>query len=216
MRIFVALLTSLFFSLCTLTVSYAAEPWTKGNLETLFASVLPNHPIAFNDLAQMPTNSPASEEMKKKVLADQFSKLAEGDTVWGFSTPDLIGTIIMAGTPDNIHTINFLFTAKNISPRDLETSLSKHAVIFEKLMPDWPEARTWPNSSLHRAWAVSLAQIEASEKPAPEQHLIAASHGGISITTMGLVSKFVIFRLTTRPACALDPLDKNVFGRWVC
>lgn len=216
MRNLAALLTSLIFSLCIIPSGHAAQMWTKDNLATLFASVLPNHPITFNDLAQMPTTSKAGEAMKQKVLDEQFSKLSGGDTVWGISSPELIGTIMVAGTPENIHTINFLFTAKNISPDTLEASLSKHAAIFAKLMPDWPQAQTWPNESLHRAWTISLAQMEATEKPTPDQHLIAATHGDISITTMGLVPKFAIFRLTKRPECALNPFDKNVFGRWVC
>lgn len=216
MRNLSALLAGLIFSLCIIPFSQASEVWTKDNLATLFASVLPNHPLTFNDLAQMPTTSTAGATMKQKVLDDQFSKLPEGDTIWGISTPDLTGTIMVAGTPENIHTINFLFTAKNISPDDLASSLSKHAAIFAKLMPDWVQAQTWPNDSLHRAWTISLAQMEATEKPTPDQHLIAATHGDISITTMGLVPKFAIFRLTKRPECALDPLDKNVFGRWVC
>lgn len=216
MRNLAALLAGLIFCLCTITVSQASERWTKDTLATLFASVLPNHPITFNNLADMPTTSKAGAEMKKKVLDEQFRKLPDGDLIWGISTPDLIGTIIVAGTPENIHTINFLFTAKNINPDTLEASLSKHAAIFEKLMPDWQDAQAWPNDSLHRAWTISLAQMEATEKPTPDQHLIAATHGDISITTMGLVPKFAIFRLTKRPECALDPFDKNVFGRWVC
>lgn len=190
--------------------------WSKDNLASLFASVLPDYPINFHNLAEMPTNSKAGAQMKQKILDGQFSRLEPGDSIWGLSTPDLIGTIIIAGTPDTIHTINFLFPAKAIKPADLKSSLSFHAEIFAKLFPDWPQASAWPNESLHRAWTISLAQFEAENKPDPADHLIATQRGTTHLTTMGIVQQFAIFRVTTRPECDLNPLDQNVFGRWVC
>lgn len=206
--------------LMALQIPAHAGQWTKDNLTALFTEVLPNAPLQFHNLAEMPTSSDQAEQRKQAILADQFKKMNPGETAWGLSTPELAGTIIIGGTPDNIHTINFLFTAVNIKPADLPASLSKHAQLFAKLFPDWPEAAIWPNDALHRAWSISIAQINAKgnpeEMPAPAEHLIGTRQGNIDITTMGLVSKFAIFRLTKRPACSLDPLDENVFGRWLC
>lgn len=208
------LLVCVFVVLATETPSQAEpSPWTKNNIAKILRSLVENQKIEFKTLEKLIEDSGKSITDEK--IKDQMKNLDPGDSIWSFYYKRLATNFIIAGKPENIHTINILFAPVNTNNAQDEIKIFFPA-LFKSLLPTWEGATNWPIESLKKSWTAIASRDRKKNKKYSGDFIITATYKTIQLSTAGVPPDFVIFRLSNRPECDLRRNVEKIFKRWVC
>lgn len=141
---------------------------------------------------------------------------AAGETVWQVaSAPDEeMAMITMAGKGEAVHTLR-LVVATDRPEAESEILFKNLGILFQRVYPDWPEARAWPKESLIEAWNMSpLVREESLENP--DDAVVTEARGGIISSTVGVPPDIVLYTITTRDRCTPNSDRGNPFARIIC
>lgn len=157
---------------------------------------------------------------RKSIYESNIEELEEihaaGETVWRVASApgEEVTMITMAGKGEAVHTLRLMVAADR--PEAESVALFENLeMLFQRVYPDWPEARAWPRESLIEAWEMSPLVREESLKN-PEDTVITEVRGGIISSTVGVPPDIVLYTITTRERCTPNPDRGNPFARIIC
>lgn len=141
---------------------------------------------------------------------------ASGETVWRVTRGpgEEAAMATMAGKDEAVHTLRIM-AGTDRPEAESEALLEDLEALFQRVYPDWPEAREWPKRSLIEAWEMSpLVRQESLENP--NDVVITEARGGIISSTVGVPPDVVLYTVTTRERCIPSPDRGNPFARIIC
>ena len=156
---------------------------------------------------------------KLKHIDETFTKrrgaVEADDTIWIALDTALPFWVTMAGSDQKVHTISVTVPVVNLSREAGRQAFDTLGNLFEALYPDWPEAATWPDESIRRAWE-NHPLARKTPLTDPNDVYVRYSQSGITSTTFGVPPDIVVYTVTVRERCIPTAEQGNPFQRLIC
>jgi hypothetical protein len=138
---------------------------------------------------------------------------ANGDTVWVGINQSAKFRLAMAGRGEQVHSIRVFVPVVNLSKKQGYETVKMLTGFFEAALPEWREARKWPEQSMSLSWSAAANAME--RKPFDPENIIAKKTiAGVTVSTFGVPPDIILYAATTRQVCIpkLQPRDSKDVG----
>lgn len=181
------------FALCWLTASAASaqEGWSREDIVS-HAERLLGAQVQLTDVEALPPNLFLLDPTEE---ASCFVRPGEAISVFPAGE---FAQIAIIGNDDGIHTVWTYFPIVGVP--DTEAAFVFFKGFFESLLPGWPQAATWAETSLGDAWGPAAAAYR-DPMISYNETIARTSVGGVSLATSGVPPDLVIYRMTVRQEC---------------